>query len=518
MTTTLYRAGWVVAFQDGEHRILRDGCLVVEDDRVTHVGPSYDGPVDRSVDASDRIITPGFIDTHAHLDESPIDKSVQEDVGNRQFWLTGLIEILPTEMAGLDDEGARACIDYSLIELARTGTTTVVQMGGHEEYAADAIEASGLRGYVAPMYRSGRWFTPDGRRVDYAWDPTTVARASRRAIDFVERLRGRADGRVQGLLAPAQVDTCSEALLRDSRAAADDLEVPLSLHASQGVWEFQEMTRRHGRTPVEWLSDLGFLGPRTLLGHAVFVAGNSWVNFAGDDLGLLAASGTSVSYNAWCFIRRGLVMESFPELRRRGHQHVPGHRHRTAVDDRVAALDRDRRQGRGPAYGRVDRTGGLRRRHGERGRGCSVAPTSGAIAPGAKADLLFWRADGFTMTPMRDPIRNLVYYAQPSDLADVLVDGRTIVEDGSVLGADVGAATRGRAAGGRADVVAVAAERLGRPHARGGRAADLRRLRGLSTSERPPVRRGRDPDAGAQVGAQRGGGAHAGALGDHVDG
>ena len=60
----------------------------------------------------------------------------------------------PTEMSGLDDEGARACVDYSLIELARTGTTTVLQMGGVEEYAADAIEASGLRGYVAPMYRS----------------------------------------------------------------------------------------------------------------------------------------------------------------------------------------------------------------------------------------------------------------------------------------------------------------------------------------------------------------------------
>jgi cytosine/adenosine deaminase-related metal-dependent hydrolase len=46
------------------------------------------------------------------------------------------------------------------------------------------------------------------------------------------------------------------------------------------------------------------------------------------------------------------------------------------------------------------------------------------------------------MTPMRDPIRNLVYYAQPSDLADVLVDGRLLVEDGIVLGADVEAATR----------------------------------------------------------------------------
>ncbi|HEX4471195.1 MAG TPA: hypothetical protein VH085_04455, partial [Nocardioides sp.] len=124
MATTLYRAGWIVAFQDGEHRILRDGCVVVTDDRIAHVGSTYDGEVDRTVDLPDRIVTPGLINTHAHLDESPIDKSVQEDVGNRQFWLTGLIEILPAEMAGLDEEGARACVDYSLIELARTGTTT----------------------------------------------------------------------------------------------------------------------------------------------------------------------------------------------------------------------------------------------------------------------------------------------------------------------------------------------------------------------------------------------------------
>jgi cytosine/adenosine deaminase-related metal-dependent hydrolase len=77
-------------------------------------------------------------------------------------------------------------------------------------------------------------------------------------------------------------------------------------------------------------------------------------------------------------------------------------------------------------------------------------PDLGRIAAGAKADLLFWRADGFTMTPMRDPIRNLVYYAQASDLADVLVDGRPVVEDGHVVGVDVAAAaTRVQEAGER---------------------------------------------------------------------
>jgi cytosine/adenosine deaminase-related metal-dependent hydrolase len=441
VTTTLYRAGWIVAFQEGEHRILRDGCLVVQDDRITHVGPTYDGPVDRTVDLPRRIITPGFINTHAHLDESPIDKSVQEDVGNRQFWLTGLIEILPTEVQGLDEEGERACLDYSLIELARTGTTTVLQMGGMEEYAADAIEARGLRGYVAPMYRSGRWFTPDGRRVEYAWDEDDGRSGFARATSYVERLRGRADGRVQGFLAPAQVDTCSEALLRDSKQAADDLGVPISLHASQGVWEFNEMTRRHGRTPVEWLSDLGFLGPRTVLGHAVFVSGSSWVNFAGDDLGLLAASGTSVSYNAWCFIRRGLVMESFPSYVEAGvnmclgtdtaPQSMIESLRWTAIAGKVASRRTDVSTARQVFDAATVNAARLLGRD-----------DLGRIAAGAKADLLFWRADGFTMTPMRDPIRNLVYYAQPSDLADVLVDGRTVVEDGIVLGADVETATR----------------------------------------------------------------------------
>ena len=35
----------------------------------------------------------------------------------------------------------------------------------------------------------------------------------------------------------------------------------------------QEMIRRHGRSPIEWLRDIGFLGPDVILGHAIVVAG-----------------------------------------------------------------------------------------------------------------------------------------------------------------------------------------------------------------------------------------------------
>ena len=69
-------------------------------------------PVDEAIDASGMIVTPGFINTHTHLYESPLDKSFVEDMGRRQFYLSGLFEYLPVRSAAMDDEAAHACLAY----------------------------------------------------------------------------------------------------------------------------------------------------------------------------------------------------------------------------------------------------------------------------------------------------------------------------------------------------------------------------------------------------------------------
>src|SRR5262249_7849696 len=60
----------------------------------------------------------------------------------------------------------------------------------------------------------------------------------------------------------------------------------------------------------------------------------------------------------------------------------------------------------------------------------------GRIAPGAKAALVLWKARSWAMTPLRDPVKNIVYNATAEDVDRVYVNGRVVVDHGTVLAAD----------------------------------------------------------------------------------
>ena len=428
-------ARMIVAFQEGEHRLLEDGCIVIEGNEIIHVGKSWGGQADIVVDAGDRVVTPGLINTHSHLAGSPLDKSFIEDVGKRQWSMSGLVEMLPARGAAMDAEAAEACVDYSMAELLHTGTTTVMEIGSIGDYVADAVEKAGLRAYIADGYRSGRWLTRDGKRVEYEWDEEAGEAGFKSAIEFIERVDGRANGRIRGFLSPAQVDTCTADLLTRSREASDSMGVPLALHVSQSVFEFDAMTQRHGMTPVEWLDSIGFLSEWNILGHVIIIAGSSWAQYSGDDLAILANSGASVAHCVWVFARRGIAMESFPEYVRRGVNMTLGTDTNpqsmieslrwTSVIGKI--IDRNTETITGLDVFNAATINAARMLHRD---------DLGRISAGAKADLLLWDASAMFMAPLRDPIRNLVYNATPEDLKEVMIDGAWVVRDGQVLNVD----------------------------------------------------------------------------------
>src|SRR5437899_1891907 len=187
---TAISAGWIVAFDGRGHRLLRDGVVVVEGERIVHVGRTLEGAADETLDARDRVLTPGLITTHAHIASSPLDRSFIEDRGNPQFFYSGLFEMLPVRSGAQDEAAARACVDFSMAELLRGGVTTVMEIGAEGEYVVERAAHFGLRIYAGLGFRSGRWLTRDGRRVVWEWDEARGLEGLRRAVDFHKRYDG----------------------------------------------------------------------------------------------------------------------------------------------------------------------------------------------------------------------------------------------------------------------------------------------------------------------------------------
>jgi cytosine/adenosine deaminase-related metal-dependent hydrolase len=432
---TAIRAGWVVAFDGRGHRLLRDGVVVLEGERIAHVGRAVEGPVDETVDARDRVLTPGLITTHVHMAGSPLDRSFIEDRGSPQFWYSGLFEMLPVRGGAQDEAAGRACVDFSMAELLRGGVTTALEIGGLGEYVVERAGHYGLRVYMGLGFRSGRWLTRDGRRVVWEWDEAAGRQGLARATAFLEAHDGAHGGLVRCAFSPMQVDTCTPDLLVEAKARADAARRPYTVHASQSVVEFNEMLQRHGTTPIAWLAGLGVLGENTILGHAIIVGGSSWTNYPAGDVGIMAESGCSVAHAPWVFMRRGMLLESFALYRQAGvnvalgtdtnPQSVIEAMRWAAVGSKVVE-----RNTAATTAGDVFDAATLG------GAQALGRDDLGRIAPGAAADLVLWKASSWSMTPLRDPVKNIVYNATAEDVDRVWVGGRLVVEGGRVLAAD----------------------------------------------------------------------------------
>jgi 5-methylthioadenosine/S-adenosylhomocysteine deaminase len=173
-----------------------------------------------------------------------------------------------------------------------------------------------------------------------------------------------------------------------------------------------------------------------ILGHAIIVGGGNWANYHADDLGILSGTGTNVAHAPWVFARRGIAMESFARYLARGINMTLATD--TCPQSMIEALRWaavvgkivDRRTevataadvfnaatlGGAKAVGRAD---------------------LGRIAPGAKAHLLTWDAQSLWMTPLRDPVKNIVYNAQSEDLRTVIIDGNIVMRDRDIPGLDL---------------------------------------------------------------------------------
>ncbi len=435
-TTCIRNADWVIGW-DAEaesHQYLQGADVVFAGDAITFVGKGYDGAADTEIDGAGRCVMPGLIDIHNHTSTMPVFKGIREELGNPKFYMSALYDGWNLFAPEPEDKAWNARFAYC--ELLLSGVTTAVDMCDPFPGWLEAMADSGLRGYLSPFYASARWYSDNGYQLKYDWAEDGGKAAFDRAFAAMDEARGHNSGRLSAMVTPGTIDTCTPELMQDSLAAAEERDLPYQLHAGESAMEFLEMTRRHGKSQIQWLHELGILGPRTTIGHGIFLDHHSWMHWSGrDDIRLLAESGTSVAHCPTVFSRYGITLENFGAYIDAGinlgigtdchpHNMIEEMRH-AAVMGRVAAEDMY-------AFKTADvfhaaTIGGAK---------ALLREDIGRLAPGAKADIVLVDVTDPSMRPVYDPVRCLIYTAADRAVRNVYVDGIQVVDDHRVVGLD----------------------------------------------------------------------------------
>jgi len=450
--------GTVIAWADGRHAVLEDAVVVFEGDEIVFVGNGYDGVVDQTIDATGRLVIPGLVNAHLHVTDTVYTKGHIEEVGSSSAQASAqnfvaLYKILPAVRKATDAEAQVAAAECAFAELARTGSTTVVELGydfeiGGDgdivitERVADVAGRSGLRCYSGPRYRT-RYYGQDGDAGVFYRDYPKQGRPRFEAcVAFCEAWNGRYEDRLRTLLAPGQIDTCDRELLTETRRVADALKLPIQIHAGLSPNEYARVRETESKTPVELMMETGLLGPDFIIGHGQVMSADGDINsMAPHEAVALRDSRTTICHMPWVKARRGGVINSIQKYRDMGiHQCLGTDTYPFDMfnEMRMASVickvvENSAEAGRAEDVFRMATVGGA---------DALSRPDLGRLAVGCKADIVLVKIDTPKAAPAYDPFQFLVLAATGDDVDRVIVDGNTIVEHGDVLTIDVAAAVR----------------------------------------------------------------------------
>ena len=440
---TLIEGGWVVAYGDAGHEVYEKGAVVFEDDRVVHAGGSYQGQVDTRIDARGMLVSPGFINTHIHPAGNGGDYLLM-DMSKSDYRTANYLAYnapLKGKAAMPPSENIAALRTFVFLHALKAGSTTIIDVGalrGEWDHYARLIEDLGLRVYTSPPFRDRNIFTDPQGRIYYESDPDAGKTGLSDAVDHIRTYDGAASGRLRGILNPAQVETCSEPLLRAAKEAAAELDVPIHTHAGGNLVEFHRIMDEHRITPIQFLASIGFLDHRTLLGHGVFTTAHPWSHYPfGDDVGLLAQSGATVGHCPYKYVKMGITLHSLQSYLNAGVNMAMGTDSypmdmvselrwasmltKVAEGNYQAGQPRDVFNAATLAPGRF-----------------LAREDLGRLAPGAKADILLIDLDHLGSALYLDPIKALVEYGCGRDVHTVIVDDKTLIQNGKSLHYDEG--------------------------------------------------------------------------------
>jgi cytosine/adenosine deaminase-related metal-dependent hydrolase len=422
---TLIKAGWIVSMDQGVGT-LRDGEILVEDDRVAAIGRNLAARVDAEIDARAMIALPGLVNAHLHTFQAALRGLGSEWTAPQYF--RHQAGDLSTRYTPEDNYignlmGALNQIDH--------GVTTLLDfchnLKSHEqaERSLDGLRDAGIRAVFAMARGMDKPMTPDTPLAAGRLPLTEEARALRKG-------RLASDGGLVTLaLAMSGPHWSTYEVCVEHARLARELGILLCSHA----------TKRSDQARVpdgyDRLAAEGLLGPDHNLVHCQLLTN--------DELQRILDTGASIT--STCMNE----LHDYPEFPASGRVHALGFLPSIGVDVEVqvpADMWRETQTALRAARQEAMMGFAAKGKKAERmpvlardalawatlggARALMLEDRIGSLAPGKKADLILLRASDLNLYPVHDPVY-AVEQAHAGNVDTVMIAGVLRKQHGRML-------------------------------------------------------------------------------------
>lgn len=441
---TIIRHGGLV---DIRERTIVAADILIAGDTIADIGaPGMLAPPDvRVVDASDRAMMPGLVNSHVH-GHGTLAKGLVGDRWPLELFLNAMPGM--TGNRTLEDKYLNGLV--AAVEMIRKGCTSCFDlfyefpMPSREGLVAlgQAYKDAGIRAVIAPMLADKTLYRAYPGLIDAVPEPLRAEviafqlapyEASADAVEAIYADWPFDRDSIRPAIAPTIPLHCSDAFLSRCRDLARDYGLPLQTHLAETKAQAILGRRQYGCTLTAHLDALEMLGPHFSAAHAI------WLDR--DDLGRLADNGASMVHapisnmrfgSGFAHLRpaldRGINVGIATDAANSSDQlNMFESTRAAALISRVQTADSEQWLGAEEVL-RMATTGSA--------QAMGLGDMVGQIVPGFKADIVFLDLGHINYVPRHDMVTQIVFTENGAAVDSVMIGGRMVLDRGKLTSID----------------------------------------------------------------------------------
>jgi 5-methylthioadenosine/S-adenosylhomocysteine deaminase len=389
--------------------VLTNTAVIVENGRISKVLPSEQAdqefPDLTRTELPGHLVTPGFVNAHTHVAMSLL-RGYADDLP-LQDWLNN--RIWPAEGKWVSDEFVYDGAVLSCYEMLLGGTTTFNDMYFFPEATARAADAMGMRaslGIILIDFPSAYGSGPD----DYL----------RKGLALRDQYNQ--NELISFCLAPHAPYTVSDDAFKRVATLADELQLPVHVHLHETAFEVEESVKQHGERPIGRLAKLGLVGPGLIAVHAVHLDES--------EIETLAKNNCSVAHCPHSNLKLGSGIAPISDLLAAGvtvgigtDGSASNNKLDLLAETRTAALLAKGASADAASFGAAQALEAMTL---SGAKALGLEHEIGSISAGKRADLVAIDLSAPQMQPVFDPVSQLIYAADRTQVSDVWIGGRHV--------------------------------------------------------------------------------------------